>query len=188
MSELTKKAIINAFITLADKQPIEKISVKQITDLCGINRNTFYYHYEDIYALVRDIVHTKSVKLFDLDFKSVSWKDGWIRAAEYIYKNRRFVRNIYDCVGRDVFEEYMLSITDGAIRRSLNIDGASDGLSQKEKEALFYLAKKNFAMIAIDWIKGDMRDDPVKIVEEYITLIEHVIPKAFEHIFLTKNN
>lgn len=184
MSELTKKAIINAFITLADKQPIEKISVKQITDLCGINRNTFYYHYEDIYALVRDIVHTKSVKLFNLDFNSATWQDGWMRAAEYIYKNRRFIRNIYDCVGRDVFEDYMLSITDGAIRRSLDIDGAGDGLSQKEKDSLLYLAKKNFAMIAIDWLRGDMSEDPVKIVEEYINLVEHIIPKAFMNIFL----
>lgn len=177
MSDLTKKAIIAAFISLADSQPIEKISVKQITDLCGISRNTFYYHYEDIYALVRDIVHTKSVKLFDLDFDSISWEEGWIRAAEYTKKNRRFIRNIYDCVGRDVFEEYMLSITDNAVRKSLFSDKTIPGVAKEEADLFLFVVKKNFAMIAIDWIRGDMTTDPVELVKKYISLLRNTMPK-----------
>lgn len=177
MSELTKKAIINAFIAIADTTPIEKISVKQITDLCGINRNTFYYHYEDIYALVADIVHTKSVKLFNIDLNETTWEEAWIRAAEYTKKNRRFIRNIYDGVGRDTFEEYLLSITDGAISQSFFGHFDTDELTPREKEAFLYVAKKNFAMIAIDWIKSDGSTDPVKLVKDYISFIKTALPK-----------
>lgn len=177
MSELTKKAIINAFISLADTTPIEKISVTQITDLCGISRNTFYYHYEDIYALVKDIVHTKSVKLFNIDLNETTWEEAWIRAAQYTKKNRRFIRNIYDGVGRDVFEEYMLSITDGAIRRSF-IDRMPQGeFGEAEREKFLYVVKKNFAMIAIDWIKSDGSVDPVILVRDYITFIKGTMPR-----------
>jgi len=177
MSELTKKAIINAFISIADTTPIEKISVTQITDMCGISRNTFYYHYEDIYALVKDIVHTKSVKLFNIDLNETTWEEAWIRAAEYTKKNRRFIRNIYEGVGRDVFEEYMLSITDGAIRRSFIGRMPQGEYSEDEKEKFLYIVKKNFAMIAIDWIKSDGSADPVQLVKDYISFIKITFPK-----------
>ena len=42
-ASLTKKAIQHAFVKLLNEQPLNKISVKDITDECGINRNSFYY-------------------------------------------------------------------------------------------------------------------------------------------------
>ena len=48
MSELTKRAIQESFKKLLSNQPLDKITVKNITDDCGVNRNTFYYHYSDI--------------------------------------------------------------------------------------------------------------------------------------------
>ena len=43
-SELTKKAINQAFLEILEKKPLDKITVRDITENCGINRNTFYYH------------------------------------------------------------------------------------------------------------------------------------------------
>ena len=51
-SELTKKAINQAFLDILAEKPLEKITVRDITERCGINRNTFYYHYQDIPALL----------------------------------------------------------------------------------------------------------------------------------------
>lgn len=47
----TKKAIINSFILLRANKPVEKITIKELTDMAEINKATFYRHYEDIYAL-----------------------------------------------------------------------------------------------------------------------------------------
>ena len=52
---ITKKAIQEAFMAVLDEKPFGKITVKDITDRCGINRNTFYYHYQDIPALLEEI-------------------------------------------------------------------------------------------------------------------------------------
>lgn len=53
MSELTKRAIQESFKKLLSNQPLDKITVKNITDDCGVNRNTFYYHYSDILSASR---------------------------------------------------------------------------------------------------------------------------------------
>ncbi|MBR6728222.1 MAG: TetR family transcriptional regulator [Clostridia bacterium] len=52
MSSFTKKAIMEAFLRLVGKKPLDKITVRDIVDECGINRNTFYYHFQDMYAVL----------------------------------------------------------------------------------------------------------------------------------------
>ena len=55
MASFTKMAIMKVFGDLASSKPVDKITVKDITDRCGISRNTFYYHYQDIYQVLRHI-------------------------------------------------------------------------------------------------------------------------------------
>ena len=55
MSSFTKKAILESFLRLAEKKTIDKITVRDIVDDCGVNRNTFYYHFQDIYAVLETL-------------------------------------------------------------------------------------------------------------------------------------
>ena len=54
MPSFTKKAIMESFVRLAGKKPLDKITVRDIVDDCGINRNTFYYYFQDIYAVLEE--------------------------------------------------------------------------------------------------------------------------------------
>lgn len=54
MPSFTKKAIMDSFLHLMEKKPLEKITVRDIVDDCGINRNTFYYYFQDIYAVLEE--------------------------------------------------------------------------------------------------------------------------------------
>ena len=61
MVQYTKKAIAESFMELLNERPFDKISVVDIAEKCGINRNTFYYYYADVYALVDDVFRMISV-------------------------------------------------------------------------------------------------------------------------------
>ena len=50
-SEKTNKNIVEAFLQLRSTKSIEKITIKELSELAYINKTTFYRHYEDIYAL-----------------------------------------------------------------------------------------------------------------------------------------
>ena len=56
MPNFTKQAIQDSFLKLLNQQPLSKISVRSIVEDCGINRNSFYYHYQDIPALLGEII------------------------------------------------------------------------------------------------------------------------------------
>ena len=60
MSQLTRKAIVQSFIKLLNEMPLDKITVKDIVDDCGVNRGTFYYYYQDVYALLEEIFATET--------------------------------------------------------------------------------------------------------------------------------
>ena len=59
MSHTTRIAIRKGFLELLEQRPLDKISVVDIAEHCGVNRNTFYYYYCDIYALVREVLEAE---------------------------------------------------------------------------------------------------------------------------------
>ena len=59
MSGFTKEIIARTFTELLDQKPMSKITVKDIVEHCGVNRNTFYYHFRDIPDVVEFILKKK---------------------------------------------------------------------------------------------------------------------------------
>ena len=56
MASFTKKAIRDSFVKLLNEKPLSQITIRDIVDDCGVNRNTFYYYYQDLPQLVESIV------------------------------------------------------------------------------------------------------------------------------------
>ena len=58
MSVITKKALASSLKNLMKKATLNQITVKDVVTDCGVNRQTFYYHFQDIYDLVEWIYQT----------------------------------------------------------------------------------------------------------------------------------
>ena len=63
MANFTRRAIKETFLKLLNQRPLNQITVKDIVEDCGINRNSFYYHFEDLPALVEEIVDEQVLAL-----------------------------------------------------------------------------------------------------------------------------
>ena len=62
----TKKSIINSFLTLRSKKPLERITVKELSNAAQINKATFYLHYKDIYDLSEALENELFVNVFKI--------------------------------------------------------------------------------------------------------------------------
>ncbi len=69
--ERTKRNIINAFLELRANKPLEKITVKELSELALINKATFYTHYSDIYDLSEQL----ELNLIDTILKDIPHPD-----------------------------------------------------------------------------------------------------------------
>ena len=65
MSEITKKALAASFMKLLNQTTLDKITIKDIVDECGVNRNTFYYHFQDVYDLMDWIFIIEAKQVID---------------------------------------------------------------------------------------------------------------------------
>ena len=99
MANLTKKAIAVSVTRLLEKKPLDKITIREITDDCGMTRNTFYYHFQDIYDLCSWIFAAQAEELIGRYKKDDSGLgDMFVEGLEYLYENKRMIRHVYDSV------------------------------------------------------------------------------------------
>ena len=116
MSQFTKKAIVETFLELLKEHSLDKITVKDIVEKCGINRNTFYYYYQDIYDLIDDVFDIETKKVLEDEKQYESWYEELLRVALFVVENRPAILHIYDSKSRDVLEKYLFAICDKLIR------------------------------------------------------------------------
>ena len=105
MSQITKRALASALKELLEHKPLNKITIADITEQCGVNRQTFYYHFQDIYALLEWIYTTDAQRLLEGKRDGDTWQQGFLQVLEYIRDNRALVRNTYHSVSRELLEQ-----------------------------------------------------------------------------------
>ena len=87
-TEVTKRLMADALKQLMTKKPLNKITIREITEDCGVNRQTFYYHFEDIYDLMRWMFRQEALALLDQREGVVIWQDGLLQLFRYLEENR----------------------------------------------------------------------------------------------------
>ena len=101
---------MESLMKLLDDRPLSKVSVKDIVEDCGINRNTFYYHFADMPDLVEAIMRDEADRIMQ-SYHGISSLEECIAAAMKLStEHKRAVMHIYNSANRDIFERYLLEI------------------------------------------------------------------------------
>lgn len=159
MPSLTRNAIIHAFLQLLDERPLSKITVKDIVDCCGINRNTFYYHFEDIPALIEAISKQEMDLLVEKHAKVDSLEDCLMIAVDFILKKRRAVLHLYNSNNRDLYERELMNICQYVVETYF--DSLMDGqrLDPEDREILVRSYRCWCFGLLMDWLNDGLRED-----------------------------
>lgn len=126
MSQITKRALASALKELLEHKPLNKITIADITEQCGVNRQTFYYHFQDIYALLEWIYTTDAQRLLEGKRDGDTWQQGFLQVLKYIRDNRALVRNTYHSVSRELLEGYLYRVTYQLMRDVVGGEGGGD--------------------------------------------------------------
>ena len=110
--ERTEKAIMDTFLLLLNQNPLDKITVKDIVSACGISRNTFYYHYQDIYDLLDVWMSTRLGMLKKSVPESKGWKEEMRVFLKYCQSHPKLVTNLLSSTSRSHLEQYIFTESD----------------------------------------------------------------------------
>ena len=115
MANFTKQAIETAFLQLLNEKPLNKISVRDIVEKCGINRKLLLLPFQDIPSLIAEIITSYTDQLIE-EYPTISTLDECCEMAfRYALQNRSAVMHIYHSVNRDLFEESTMRLCEYAV-------------------------------------------------------------------------
>ena len=158
MASYTKKAIRDAFIKLLNERPLSQITVRDIVDTCGVNRNTFYYYFQDIPQLVETIVDEAADQVIS-QYPSVDSVEECLNAAVgFALDNRKAALHIYHSVNRDIYEQYQWRVCEHIV--TTYVDGVLSGrivLEPDRRLIIDYLECMCFGFI-IGWLATGMQE------------------------------
>lgn len=90
-----------------EEKPISKITVGDIADRCGINRQTFYYHFQDIPDLVEWICIVEADEAIENNKDYATWQEGILAVFEKLKKEKSFTKNLYRSTPREMLLNYL---------------------------------------------------------------------------------
>ena len=167
MTNFTKKEIKNTFMQMLEEFPLSQITVKSLVDRCGINRNSFYYHYQDIPALIEEIVTEDADEIINKYSTIESMETGIKAVLEYGSKKRKAILHIFNSVNRDIFELHLWKVCEYVVREYLTPILVSKGLSQFDIEIAIKFYKCECFGFAIDWLNNGMENDIVDEIARF---------------------
>lgn len=106
----TEQLIIKTFLELVDEKSLDKITIQDIADQCGINRNTFYYHFADIYSLIETIFKDHLATIEQMFEDGASWSECSEVALKFLVENRRAIRHIAFSLSRNQLDNYLFVV------------------------------------------------------------------------------
>lgn len=159
MASFTRDAIIHAFLQLLDERPLSKITVKDIVELCGINRNTFYYHFEDIPALIESISKRELDLLVEKHAKVDSMEDCLMIAVDHILKKRRALLHLFNSSKRDLCERELMNICQYVVETYFDSILEGQRCDPTDREILVRSYRCWCFGLMIDWLNDGLKED-----------------------------
>lgn len=189
MVNLTKKAITDSFMKLLNEHPFDKITVKDIVEDCGINRNTFYYHYHDIYELLEEILEAERKRAAEDSVNYESWQEAILQASSFAFENKRALYHVYNSLNRKQIEDYIRDITDLGIRTFVTYKAKDRRISEESMDLIVAFYKSTVVGLILQWLDGNMKKDAEATILQLGTLAEgtmEVMLQNAENAFLGK--
>ncbi len=171
-SSITKKVISNGFKELMQKKPFEKITISDIANVCGINRQTFYYHFQDKYDLLNRIFFNEVITPFANDLTISNWSENLLKMLTVVSNNSKFYINALHTSYNSEFEKYMHQISTKIF--SEVIDDVSGKKLIENNDKMFIAEFFSYGIIGsvVSWVNKGIKEPPEVIVKHIVDLVD----------------
>lgn len=162
MTSLTKKAIRDSFLKLLNQRPINQITIKDIVEDCGINRNSFYYHYQDLPSMIEEIILEEVNEIIRNHPSIDSMEECLDVAISFAMENRRAALHLYNSPKRDLFEQYLWRVCEYTVSTYINTAFSQYPMKEGDRDILIRYYKWICFGAILDWLNEGMKGDVQK--------------------------
>lgn len=178
VSQTTKRALEASLKKLLLEKPLNKITINDITEDCGVNRMTFYYHFKDIYDLVDWILEEDTARYRENSVTYETWNETFEDILHQIQENKTLVLNVYRSMSREQIEQYLYRMLDSALREFVTREAKDITVRDGDKQFIIDFYKYALVGVLLEWIRKDMKEDPALIAERLDVLLHGNLRQA----------
>lgn len=189
MAQMTKLALAQSLKQLMADRTLDKITVKEIVARCGVNRQTFYYHFRDIYDLL-DWMFINEGQEFSREYPGIIANDDGQTAVcnlcSYLLDNREMVINIYHSLGRELLDRYLCREMAKLLHSTLHERARDFGANSEDLEFLIGFYKHAFVGTMLDWVQEGLPGNCDEIVHKFVPLLKGTFDATLKRMALTR--
>lgn len=178
LSLQTKQSLAKALKNAMENKKLSKITVSELVAACNINRKTFYYHFQDIYALLKWMLEEEAVEVvknFDL---IVNTEEAIRFVMDYVDQNKHIINGVLDSMGHEEIKRFfyndLFSVIYGAIEQGE--DELQVTLDSQFKDFLAAFYTEASAGLLIEWAKNRMTQDRETVLKNLSSIYRISIP------------
>ena len=168
----TRDLIRKEFIKLLNKKPLHNVTVTELAKQCNIERKTFYYHYENLPQLIKEIFDEELEKVIEEFNETLSWEEGFILAAKFILDNKKAIKHMYESDYKIDLEKYVFSISGEIMNKYVSLMAEDTNAQEIDIKLIAYFYQCALSSSLIQWVATDMKTDPKLITRRIGELMD----------------
>lgn len=178
MPRSTKQDILDTLIELLRERRLDEISVKDLTERCGISRQAFYYHFADIYAAVEwgvknlldQMVTAVAGELETGDEREIR-EEVLEKAEALMLKNRTVVLNAYRAYERSYINYHLTNWARPIMLLEVERRAEGIGVTREQISFVAELCVMMLISILLNWLDMGMPGGTIKNLDDFQTAV-----------------
>ena len=178
MSNLTKMALLKAFGELIEEKPFNKITINDLTKRCGLNRMTFYYHFDNIYELMIWGLETQMHEVSKDCVNYENWKTGYLRIFDFALERKMYIKKIFQTIEQEHLEHYLNQIAERMVLAVIDDRIGDKKLDEDDRLFTAQICAHVLVGTLVSWVARGMKEDPEMMVKRTGRLLDGMIEKT----------
>ncbi|MGM9609442.1 MAG: TetR/AcrR family transcriptional regulator C-terminal domain-containing protein [Eubacteriales bacterium] len=168
----TKNALSASLKRFMERKPLSKISVSEIVSDCGVNRKTFYYHFTDIYDLLRWTLDEEAIEVVKKMDLLTNTEEAIAFVLDYIDGNKHIIACAYDSMGHEEIKRFFykdfISVTKGVIEEAEREHHVT--LEESIRDFIVMFFTEAIAGCLINYIQSKKKPTKTQIIGNLMTV------------------
>ena len=175
MASTTQESLGAALKQMLTVKLIDKITVKDLVEICGVNRQTFYYHFDDVYDLLEWVFEEDANRVLPSEVVYEHWRDDVMMFFKYLADNSVFALNIYNSNSRIYMLRYFKRRLQGCIRSFAIIVSDGKNIDRTDFEFVVEFYANGVVGLISQWLDLGMQLPKEITQDRFLKLLDNSV-------------
>ncbi|MBQ7935802.1 MAG: TetR/AcrR family transcriptional regulator C-terminal domain-containing protein [Clostridia bacterium] len=180
MSQWTKKAIMDCFTRQIEVKPLDRIRVKDIVEECGITRNTFYYHFSDVFDLAKQTLILRLGEMSESSKQTDSWESFLLLIARQMATNKRTILHLFRTPQSGEINRFMADLLGMAMNRIFDDLAKGKKIPADQRRLIIDFYSDALTGTVSRWLTDNDGQEPEHLVPALSKLVLEGMKQAIE--------